>query len=108
MASQVESTMKGIADEYMSQSETSSAGEVYEKFQSLTREVMNTTMVDLRKVDQKKYIKDDVYTVFVLYEIKKKDMFNFMKKQAKTQKYVDKKTKDLIEKMIEDELKELE
>ena len=108
LAGQVDITMKEVADAYMGQSENANSGEVYEKFQSLSREVVSTQLVDLRKVDQKKYFNGEDYTVFVLYEIKKKDMFNYMKKQAKTQKYVDKKTKDLIEDMIEKQLKELD
>ena len=108
MASQINSTMKTVADEFMSQSENANSAEVLEKFQSISREVVNTKMADLRKIDQKVFLDGEKYTVFVLYEIKKKDMFNFMKKQAKTQKYVDKKTQNLIEDLIDEKLEELE
>lgn len=108
LASQVQTTFKIMADEYMTQKENDYSGEVLEKFESLSREVVNTSMVDLRKVDEKKYYNGTQYTVFSLYEIKKKDMFNFMKKQAKTQNYVDKKTMNLLEDLIDEQLKELE
>jgi hypothetical protein len=108
IASQVNVSMKEVADAYMSQTENNNSGEVFEKFQSLSREVVNTNLSDLRKVDQKKYYNGEKYTVFVLYEINKKEMFKYMKKQAKTQKYVDKKTEKLIEDIIDKELSKID
>ena len=108
IASQVNVTMKELADAYMSQTENDNSAEVFEKFQSLSREVVNTNLSDLRKVDQKKYFNEERYTVFVLYEINKKQMFKYMKKQAKTQKYVDKKTEKLIEDIIDEELSKID
>ena len=108
IASQVNVTMKELADAYMSQTENDNSAEVFEKFQSLSREVVNTNLSDLRKVDEKKYFNGERYTVFVLYEINKKEMFKYMKKQAKTQKYVDKKTEKLIEDLIDQELSKID
>ena len=108
IASQVNVTMKELADAYMSQTENDNSAEVFEKFQSLSREVVNTSLSDLRKVDEKKYFNGERYTVFVLYEINKKEMFKYMKKQAKTQKYVDKKTEKLIEDLIDQELSKID
>jgi len=108
LAGQVSANMKEMADLYMSQTENAGSAEVYEKFQSLSREVVNAQLVDLRKVDQKKYYDGEKYTVFVLYEIKKKDMFKYMKQQAKTQKYVDKKTQKLIEDLIDKQIEDAE
>jgi len=104
LAGQINVTMKEVADDYMGQTENANSAEVYEKFQSLSREVVNTNMADVRKVDQKMYNNGERYTVFVHYEIQKKSMFKYMKKQAKTQKYVDKKTQKLIEDIIEKEI----
>jgi len=108
IASQVNVTMKELADAYMSQTENDNSAEVFEKFQSLSREVVNTNLSDLRKVDEKKYFNGERYTEFVLYEINKKEMFKYMKKQAKTQKYVDKKTEKLIEDLIDQELSKID
>jgi len=108
IASQVNVTMKELADAYMSQTENDNSAEVFEKFQSLSREVVNTNLSDLRKVDEEKYFNGERYTVFVLYEINKKEMFKYMKKQAKTQKYVDKKTEKLIEDLIDQELSKID
>ncbi|MCT4624207.1 MAG: hypothetical protein N4A46_11335 [Schleiferiaceae bacterium] len=108
LASQVNVTMKELADAYLLQNENNNSAEVYEKFQSLSREVVNTNLADVRKVDQKKYFNGERYTVFVLYEINKKSMFKYMKKQAKTQKYVDKKTLSTIEDIIEKEISKVD
>lgn len=104
IAGQVNVNMKELADAYMSQTENDNSAEVFEKFQSLSREMVNTSLSDLRKVDQKKYYNGEKYTVFVLYEINKKQMFKYMKKQAKTENYVNKKTEKLIEDIIDKEL----
>jgi len=108
MAGQINVTMKEVADAYMGQTENAESAEVYEKFQNLSREVVNTNMADLRKVDQKVFSDGERYTVFAHYEIKKKSMFKYMKKQAKTQKYVDKKTQKTIEDIIQKEIENSE
>ena len=110
LAGQVNVTMKEVTDAYMAQNETANAGEVYEKFQDLTRQVMSTELADLRKFDEVKYFNEEKneYTVFVAYEIKKKSMFKFMKKQAKTQRYENKQIQKAVEDIIEQELEKAE
>jgi hypothetical protein len=107
LASQVNVTMKQVADQYLGQTENAEAADVADKFQSLVREVMNTDIADLRKIGEKKYFnkKDNKYTVFIAYEIKKNAMFRFLKKQARTDKKVNERQRDLIEKIIDEELK---
>lgn len=106
LASQVNVTMKQVADQYLSQTENADAADVADKFQSLVREVMNTDIADLRKIGEKKYFneKEKKYTVFVAYEIKKNAMLRFMKKQAKVDKTVNERQRALIEKIIDEEL----
>lgn len=110
LAGQVNVTMKEVTDAYMAQNENVEAGEIYEKFQDLTRQVMQTEMADLRKFDEVKYFnaEKNEYTVFVAYEIKKKSMFSFMKKQAKTQAYENERLRKAIEEIIDEELKKAE
>lgn len=107
LAGQVNTTMKQVADQYLGQTENAEAADVADKFQSLVREVMNTDIADLRKIGEKKYFnkKDNKYTVFIAYEIKKNAMFRFLKKQAKTDKKVSERQRELIEKIIDEELK---
>ncbi len=110
LAGQVNVTMKEVTDAYMAQNENAEAGEIFEKFQDLTRQVMSTELADLRKFDEIKYFnaEKNEYTVFVAYEIKKKSMFKFMKKQAKTQAYENDRIRKAIEDIIDEEIEKAE
>jgi hypothetical protein len=107
LAGQVNTTMKQVADQYLGQTENANAADVADKFQSLVRQVMNTDIADLRKTGEKKYLDDKTkeYTVFVAYEIKKNAMLRFMKKQAKVDQTIDERQRDVIEKIIDEEIK---
>ncbi len=107
LAGQVNTTMKQVADQYLGQTENANAADVADKFQSLVRQVMNTEIADLRKIGEKKYFdaKNNKYTVFIAYEIKKNAMLRFMKKQAKVDQTVNERQRELIEKIIDEELK---
>jgi hypothetical protein len=106
LAGQINTTMKQVADQYLGQTENANAADVADKFQSLVRQVMNTNMADLRKMDEKKYYneKSKEYTVFIAYEIKKNAMLRFMKKQAKVDKTIDERQREVIEKIVDEEL----
>ena len=75
-----------------------------------SREVMNTDIADLRKIGEQKYFnkKENKYTVFVAYEIKKNAMFRFMKKQAKVNQKIDERQQEIIQKILDEELKKTE
>jgi hypothetical protein len=107
LAGQVNTTMKQVADQYLGQAENEKGADVADKFQSLVRQVMNTNISDLRKIGEKKYYneKEKEYSVFMAYEIKKNAMFRFMKKQAKVDNTIDERQLDLIEKILDDEIK---
>lgn len=106
LAGQVNTTMKQVADQYLGQTENENAADVADKFQSLVRQIMNTEIADLRKMDEKKFYNEKTkeYTVFIAYEIKKNAMLRFMKKQAKVDQTVNERQRDLIEKIIDEEL----
>lgn len=106
LAGQVNTTMKQVADQYLGQTQNANAADVADKFQSLIRQVMNTEIADLRKIGEQKYFNatSKEYTVFIAYEIKKNAMLRFMKKQAKTDKTINERQRDLIEKIIDEEL----
>jgi glycosidase len=110
LAGQVNTTMKQVADNYMGQTENERGADVAEKFQSLARQVMNTEMADLRKIGEKKYYnqKENRYTVFIAYEIKKNAMFRFMKKQAKLDNTINESQQELIQKILDEEEKKSE
>jgi len=110
LAGQVNTTMKQVADQYLGQTENANAADVADKFQSLVRQVMNTDIADLRKIGEQKYFneKENKYTVFIAYEIKKNAMLRFMKKQAKVDKSIDERQRAIIEKIIDEEIERTE
>ena len=110
LAGQMNTTMKQVADQYLGQTQNEKGADVADKFQSLVRQVMNTNIADLRKIGEEKYFDKtlDKYTVFVAYEIKKNAMFRFLKKQAKTDQTIDERQQDLIQKILDEELKKSE
>lgn len=110
LAGQVNTTMKQVADQYLGQTENEKGADVADKFQSLVRQIMNTNVADLRKIGEQKYFNGDSkeYTVFLAYEIKKSAMLRFMKKQAKLDQTLNERQRDLIEKMIDEEIEKAE
>jgi hypothetical protein len=104
LAGQVETTMKNVSDQYLGQTENADRADVADKFQSLSRQVMNTNMADLRKIGEEKYYNGSEYTVFIAYEIKKNAMFRFMKKQAKTDAKIDARTLKAIEDILDEQI----
>lgn len=110
LAGQVNTTMKQVADNYQGQTENDRGADVAMKFQSLAREVMNTDLADIRKIGEQKYYdkKENKYTVFIAYEIKKNAMFRFMKKQAQTDKTIDERQQAVIQKILDEQIAESE
>jgi hypothetical protein len=110
LAGQMNTTMKQVADQYLGQTQNEKGADVADKFQSLVRQVMNTNIADLRKIGENKYFdkNTNVYTVFVAYEIKKNAMFNFMKRQAAADQTINEHQRELIQKILDDELKKTE
>lgn len=108
LAGQVETNIRNVTDQYMAQTENANAADVAEKFQSLTRQVMNTNLADLRKMGEEKFYSGEEYTVFIAYEIKKNAMFRFMKKQARTDAKIDKVTLKAIEDILDAQIEATE
>jgi hypothetical protein len=98
--------MKQVADQSLGQTENAEAADVADKFQSLVRQIMNTTISDLRKMGEEKFYTAEKreYTVFMAYEIKKNAMLRFMKKQAKVEEKITERQRELIEKIIDEEI----
>lgn len=104
LAGQVETNLRNVTDQYLGQTENELAADVADKFQSLSRQVLNTRMADLRKIGEEKYYNGSDYTVFIAYEIKKNAMFRFMKKQAKTDDKIDARTLKALEEILDREI----
>ena len=110
LAGQIGTTMKNVSDQYASETGFGSNEEITEKFQSLSRQVMNTQLADIRKIGQEKYLNQETgdYTVYMVYEVKKSAMFRFMKKQAKLDEKMNEATRKAVEEILDEEIKRLE
>jgi len=109
LAQQVETNIKVVADQYLGETELNNKSEITDKFQSLAREVTNTQIADLRKIGEEKYKKEDgTYSVYMAYEIHKRDMFRFMKRQIKLNAKLSDAERETIEKMIDEEITKAE
>lgn len=86
-AGMVDVNIKEVADEYLRESDIVDRSEVMTQFQRLSRQVMNTRLADLRKLDEKIYYNSEKqeYTVFVAYEIHKASMFDMIEDQIELQ-----------------------
>jgi hypothetical protein len=106
LASQVQTTVKEVTDQYLGQTSNEKGADVADKFQSLVREVMNTEISDVRKIGEEKYYneKEKKYTVFIAYEIKKNAMFRFLKKKAELDDKVNEKQKEAMLKLIDEQI----
>jgi hypothetical protein len=110
LAGQVETTVKQVADQYLGEVGLGGGTEITDKFSSLSRQVMNTTIADLRKFDEEKFYNaaEGEYTVFIAYEIKKAAMFRFMKKQIKIDKKIAKADAKIMDDILDRQIKVLE
>lgn len=107
VAGQVNTNMRAVTDQYLGQTGNGVANDVDDKFQSLVREVMNTSISDLSKIGEETRLNDATkeYTVYTAYEIKKNAMFRFLKKQAETDQKIDEITRKRITDILDEEIK---
>src|SRR6056297_2130795 len=68
LSGQVETNIRNVTDQYMAQTENANTADIAEKFQSLTRQVMNNNLADLRKIGEEKFFDGEKYTVFIADE----------------------------------------
>jgi hypothetical protein len=109
LAQQMSTTIKGVTDQHMSETEVGQASEITQKFESLIREVTNTKLADLRKIGQEQYRNaEGNYTTYVAYELHKKHMYRYLKQQAKLNQKLNDAERKQIEEIIDEELKKAE
>ena len=109
LAQQVETNVKVVTDQYLGETELNNHSEITDKFQSLAREATNTQIADLRKIGEEKYkMPDGAFTTYIAYEIHKRDMYRYMKRQIKLNSKLNEAERKTIEGMIDEELKKAE
>lgn len=109
LAQMVSTSIQVVTDNYMQEVQGEHVNQAVEVFKSLTREITNTTIVDLRQTGSKKFIQDDgKYAVYVAYEIKKAAMFRFLKKIAKVDTNINPMVRTQVINMCDQEISRLE
>jgi septal ring factor EnvC (AmiA/AmiB activator) len=84
LAQQVQTNLKVVTDNYAQEMVGNQASEAIERFETLAREVTNTTIGDIRSLgEETRQMEDQSYRVYVAIEVKKKAMFRFLKDKAK-------------------------
>lgn len=107
LASSVQSDIKNVSENYKGERQADgSIGDFNERFQQLTREVMNQVLVEVQTIDEKVYQNEKKnYVTWVALEAKKKTIYNKLKEQAKLRASLSDKDKETIEKMIDEAIK---
>ncbi|MGB1076123.1 MAG: hypothetical protein ACPGYK_08035 [Flavobacteriales bacterium] len=109
IAQQVNTTIQVVSDQYSQDVGVQLTSEVMERFESLVREITNTTIADLRELDRKKYLAESgLYTVYVAYEVKKAAMYRHLKKQNRLSQRWDEKDKQELDLLLDAAIEEAE
>ncbi|MDR9398888.1 hypothetical protein [Salibacter sp.] len=111
LAGQVETQIKEIADDFFVQTDYEDKNEITGKFQSLTRAVVNTKIGEIRKIGEEKYFNEQEYTVFIAYEIKKKDLYEYLKEHAQNngqKQNLTAQEKKMINEMLQQQIDQLD
>lgn len=109
LAQQVQTNLKVVTDNYASELVGNQASEAIERFQTLSREVTNTTIGDIRGLGQEiRQAENGTYTAYVAIEIRKKAMFRFLKDKAKSDAKISELVRSQMVTLCEKELERLE
>lgn len=106
LAAMVDVTIREVADDYLRESAMVDRDEVMSQFQSLARQVMDTRLADVRKLDEKTYFNGEKYTVFVAYEIHKNSMFDMLEDQIELEAERDEAVVEAMKDILEEAKKQ--
>ncbi len=109
LAQQLQTTIQVVTDNYSKDVQGAHVNEAIERFETLVREVTNTTLADIRIIGQEKYLNaEGMYTVYVAMEIKKAAMYRTMKKLAKADARLSAAALADIERLLDEKIAEAE
>mgnify|MGYP000958675108 FL=1 len=109
LAQQLQTTIQVVTDNYSKDTQGEHVNEAMERFETLVREVTNTTLADIRIIGQEKYLNaEGMYTVYVAMEIKKAAMFRTMKKLARQDARLSAAALEDIERLLDEKIEEAE
>jgi len=109
IAQQVNTTIQVVSDSYGKDVATEHVAEAMSRFETLVREITNTTLADVRKVGEEKYLNSEgVYTVFVALEVRKAAMYRHLKKQARLDAQLSEGARQALEHLMDAEIEKAE
>ena len=109
LAQQVQTNLKVVSDNYAQELVGNQAAEAIERFESLARQVTNTTIGDIRTLGEEIYQLDDKsYRVHVAIEVKKKAMMRFLKSKAKNDAKISELVRAQMVILLDKEIERLE
>lgn len=106
MASNIQSTVKAVTDQYTNQTQVADKQNFESKFEELTRIVVNQTLNDVRVIGEKTFQnKDGKYAYWVALEMNKESLLNSLQNQVtKDEKLQVDFDKFLFEKIFNEEM----
>ena len=110
LASAVQTDIKMVSESYQNERNIeNNLGDFGERFQQLTREVLNQRLDDVKTIGEKTYVKKDKnYITWIAVEMHKKDYYKRLKREAKENAKLTEKEKKMIEEMIDDAIEKAE
>lgn len=87
LAGTVSSTMRTVADEYTQEKGVINAGEFIERYEVLSREVVNQTIADIRTIGERTFrLENGRFQTYTALEIRKKHMYRHMRRLAEARR----------------------
>lgn len=110
LASGVQTQIKSVSENYKGERQAdATTGDFNERFQSLTREVMNQVLVEVQTIDEKTYQKKDKnYISYVALEARKKTIYKKLKEIAMQRSSLSDADKKRVQDMIDQAIKDLD
>jgi hypothetical protein len=110
LAGQIQTQVKNVAESYKGERQADNTLDEYnERFQQMTREVMNQVLVEAQIMETKTYVtKDKRYTTFVALEARKRIVYRRLKDVAKSKTSLSEADKKYISEMMDKAIKDLE
>ena len=98
-----------VSETYANEMVGNQAAEAVEMFETLAREVTNTTIGDIRQLGQDvRQLDDKTYKVHVAIEVKKKAMLKFLRTKAKNDAKISELVRAQMVMVLDKEIERLE
>ena len=109
LAQQVQTYFEVVTDDYQRSTTGDHVDDAMNRFETLAREITSAKLADIRIIGSEKYLAEDgSYTCYVAMEIKKSEMYRYLKKQAKLDSKISKAELQEIEKLLDQLIEEAE